>query len=795
MSNVEISQNLRPLKFAYIVRPNDFKSLEKIISTNSFLWGARYNPVLPLFKRTPSYLKEEFLIKKIDELLKGNLNFFEPDFLVVTGDIQKEEIQNPPCEIIQLSDIYKNIAVEGMPGYGIGLWELASDYYREECRFVRRNELKHYLPVIDKNHRCFLKAVFGNFPEELHANVVDDICNAFEAEKLDINISNYISLFKKEPPLNIHNINSYKIKIDYTGNVERERHIIFYLDQDSFVDIIDYINLKAAGYVVLPISRSLEKSDEVKNLCLEFIEDHAWVHHDNPHAKFMVTMQKSRTVSENELKEFCEFISPSKFEDDDWPKCMMSMWLPAFWSRYDQEHGRVNCIPITVAKKGMEVPSENRGVRSRSLSPDFLPEKSPRTFKARYANDIRITTYSSKTFEAGIYPNNSNEVARAAGLFGLNEWLIKNSGLTKLCKFESDLIFFDLQTADKIFISWLESQGWTASISDAGKVAYQMLKHLGGPGGIIFLQGRKLIEFIAGSDFENDTSVTSESFLGKVKAIYNDHLVKWGEEKFLKAFFDYNIVQLGTTLQCDVCARRSWHPIDDLNYTIKCPHCLDEFEIPSHKPREIKWPYKTIGPFSARGKGAGAYCVLLTAKFFTQEPGFRQATTTILSFIAEKGDKKLEADLALFYREASYFNRSTELIFCECKIYKRFSKDDVARMRRLAEEFPGAILVFSTLNEVLSDQEKNLLRPFVNSCNKYYERDRPRNPVMILTSNELLSFVGPPYCWKGRGERYKPFEEGHLHGLLELCQATQKIYLDIETWWKSWEKCGIKDVK
>ena len=89
----DITQTLRPLKLAYIVRPNDTTSLRKVIETNAFLWGAKYNPVLPLYKKTPQYLKNNFKINKISELLYGNLKFFEPDFIVISGNVQTKETQ------------------------------------------------------------------------------------------------------------------------------------------------------------------------------------------------------------------------------------------------------------------------------------------------------------------------------------------------------------------------------------------------------------------------------------------------------------------------------------------------------------------------------------------------------------------------------------------------------------------------------------------------------------------------------------------------------------------------------
>ena len=49
MSNIEIAQNLRPLKFAYVVRPGDMQALERTVRTNSFLWD---RDTIPSYRST-----------------------------------------------------------------------------------------------------------------------------------------------------------------------------------------------------------------------------------------------------------------------------------------------------------------------------------------------------------------------------------------------------------------------------------------------------------------------------------------------------------------------------------------------------------------------------------------------------------------------------------------------------------------------------------------------------------------------------------------------------------------------
>lgn len=184
--------------------------------------------------------------------------------------------------------------------------------------------------------------------------------------------------------------------------------------------------------------------------------------------------------------------------------------------------------------------------------------------------------------------------------------------------------------------------------------------------------------------------------------------------------------------------------------------------------------------------------MLLALRFFTQL--LREPTTALLSFTAEKAGTPLEADLGLFLKEMPFGRTTIELVFAECKTYDQFERKDIQRMQLIAQNFPGAVLVFATLRTELTDREKRLLRPLVNKGRKYWKADRPCNPVLILTGIELFSEWRPEYFWKDAGATHAAFANrlrGHA-SLLELCDATQQLYLGLKpwhTWWQEmWEQ-------
>jgi hypothetical protein len=177
--------------------------------------------------------------------------------------------------------------------------------------------------------------------------------------------------------------------------------------------------------------------------------------------------------------------------------------------------------------------------------------------------------------------------------------------------------------------------------------------------------------------------------------------------------------------------------------------------------------------------------VLLALAFFEEMRMHTLRRTPVLSFRAEGPNKKvLEADFAMLWEESVYGGRKDGIIFGECKTYGRFGRKDFDRMRYLAKTFPGAVLVFSTLRKSLTAKEIAGITRIAKAGRKYWKAERPINPVLILTSTELLSWVSPPHCWEDSLKN----KFDRIAGLLEVCDATQQIYLKLDSWHADWQK-------
>ena len=410
------------------------------------------------------------------------------------------------------------------------------------------------------------------------------------------------------------------------------------------------------------------------------------------------------------------------------------------------------------------------------------------------------------------------------------------SGPTYLGRYHNWTVHLNQPSARDVIATVLAERGWhDFKISSSGNIAYQMLKHLGGPRGIALIQSKLLIQFLESLAAGRDASeiadinrrlggkmkagskdgvtvplgharqivrdelemisrgsnqsrdVVDAEFFKNVNKIARSQLFPADVHRLVERYTQAKIFNLGIRVQCKVCEQRSWHPVGSIDNELQCPVCLSSFGLPSQNPKdEIKWSYKSLGPFALPKQAFGAYSVLLSVHFLATHR--HPATTATFSFEAKRQGKALEADFMMFYRSAAYWERETETIFGECKSFNGFSEKDVRRMRTIATDNPGAILVFATLAPELSENDKKLLTPFVKACRKYGELDRPKNPVLILTGVELFSPLGPPQCWRNAGGAMKTFADSSRQpdGLIQLCDASQQLHLGLPTWWNDW---------
>jgi hypothetical protein len=150
MASGQITVTLRPIKFATLVDPSDRDALLQAIQINIFLWGGTYNPIIPVFQKTPSNWSHLPLDPPSPEaIISEYVRFFDPDILIVCGKIEPSMIEGSGRMVVSAGDVTVPIANGRTPGYGIGLFEILAELGRQEFKFIRRDQLKVLVPTFD----------------------------------------------------------------------------------------------------------------------------------------------------------------------------------------------------------------------------------------------------------------------------------------------------------------------------------------------------------------------------------------------------------------------------------------------------------------------------------------------------------------------------------------------------------------------------------------------------------------------------------------------------------------------
>ena len=774
MTRGTIKVKLRPIKLAFLVNPNDKESLLRAIEINTFLWGGTYNPIIPTYKQISSKWKKFPYEKNLSakSVVSGYLDNFDPDYVVPMGECVDYNLDiGYRKKIDDVSDILASIEEDGVPNYGVGLFEILNYFFQEELKFQRRYPEDICVPRFNGNFYFFLASVFGVLPENIGKIFWEHFAEPLEAEEIKYSTSNYAELLDPQK-LFLRRMSNL-----YLEPKSRWKQCIFFLDATKPLDIMDYWNLRAIGWNVLPVPKQFTRSDETRLPILNLITESHLPRGSNLATHLRTTVLKSRFISETEHQHFLDSLEESKI--------VSQTCYPRIWNEDARESDHVECCELEADTAEHDVSTEREPIRFNTLDPKFM-SRFGISLTPRFANEVEWSLYDDKTLFAEVLPEgDSKQASFIVELVGLHHVVrLFKKGVICLSSSPEPLLYLRDPHAEGVFTRWLESEGWTVELSPPGRIAQQMLQQLQGVRGTWILASEGIIQLLDKMNRSDGKFLAAEFVRGKIfREVANEARVfRLKGEDILHHLVATKVFQLGMKIQCPVCTKHSWYSVKGNDYELQCPQCLTQFSFPSDF-QKVKWAYRTVGPFSSSNQADGAYTVLLTLRFFWRIIFSGSAMTPLMSFTAKKGKVEIEADLALFFQESKSRHSKTDLIFAECKTFNSFQKKDADRMKDLGKAFPGSVLVFAKLEESLSDEEKKILCPLVNRSRKNRKNGRPFNPILILTGTELISEQHFYQNWKNaRGIHAKLAKSCIGANLLELCDFTQQVYLDMDPW-------------
>ena len=212
-------------------------------------------------------------------VVEGYLDAFDPDFVVKVGSLEAQELKFAHRKVISCSEILKGIEEYGAPRFGVGMIELLRHFAEEELRFVRHHPLRIVLPEIATLHNIFLSSVFGAFPKSIEKLTKSWWKTLPGVENKGCNLQNY-SDFLFPGNLFLRRIGS--LDIEPLSRSFRRGDCIFFMDATNNLDVIDYWNLRALGWTVIPVCRQVASSPSIIKLASEFVEENSFAFRGNP---------------------------------------------------------------------------------------------------------------------------------------------------------------------------------------------------------------------------------------------------------------------------------------------------------------------------------------------------------------------------------------------------------------------------------------------------------------------------------------------------------------------------------
>src|SRR4051812_38960761 len=128
MANISVNVRLRPVRFAFMVRPEDNASLRRVFQINTCLWGGQFNPIIPFFKRVPAWWERKgYNFDNAKQIVNGYLDYFEPDFLVETVKGAASEFGLDKKRTLLLGDLLPRSDAREDRGCGQNVFDLYKD--------------------------------------------------------------------------------------------------------------------------------------------------------------------------------------------------------------------------------------------------------------------------------------------------------------------------------------------------------------------------------------------------------------------------------------------------------------------------------------------------------------------------------------------------------------------------------------------------------------------------------------------------------------------------------------------
>ena len=791
MANLTAHVRLRPIRFGFLVQPDDNHRLLEVFRVNTCLWGGRFNPVIPHLTTVPPWWdRHGLLFETAAQIVNGYLDFFEPDFLVECTPGLAADVHFDKTRVLSLADMLQREGDDHKQGHGQNVMALYGDLYRKVFQFARRHD-HDIVNVTAEDTSCagVAACIAGGFPTDGDlAYFARAFLDAFEPKAVALNGATLTQLFESGF--------TSALRIGHRG-IDADQYgwhdpALFVFDAFKGIDLIDFWNLRAVRRNVLPVP--MQWLPDLSPFCRKAIAANHRPLPGNPHGVMIrETVMFGRAIA----GELIETLYNEHLRVDINGANVRQDWYPKLWRRPSTRGAQERRATLTAARKSFHTSSAEGKMELQfdSLHPEWSDDYGS---DLRWANVVKIDDWTFRDLAATAFPNDRKRAFVPRLGIGGEHRLSTTEGIIVFPKFKNIPINWELPTGGDAIAEWLKSNGVASVSSDAGRVTDQVVQSLGGFNRVGDIANQDVLRTLDDMSRRPIThSAHHLKFRNQIERAVKGNI--WRERTF-ETLVERGAVRLGLEVRCENCSSWSWFALNQLNYELQCSLCLRTTRFPvvdPGQPEKARWAYRVVGPFALPDYAKGGYAAALTLRCFADVIGGHRHAHTTWSAGRELtlgAHQKVETDFVLWYQRRSVVDDGqdapTDLVFGEAKSFGRdtFKAEDVGNLRALAERFPGAVLAFATLrlpNE-LTSTELESIRTLALWGREYVDGDfRTRAPVVVLTGIELFAGFSLDDAWKKAGGEHAQFGEARgleTANLRILADVTQQLYLGLPSY-------------
>ncbi|NKN05128.1 hypothetical protein [Rhizobium laguerreae] len=823
MAELSAVVRLRPARIALLVTPGDKAAVVKFMRICTCMWGGRYNPIIPVFRKPPKDWAAEFPGDVTGlEIARGYIQFFEPDAFVEAqpGLLEKVGLGSLREYISRGRVLTLDEVLEPEPHkdwaelhLGLPVTDCLEDVYRTEQRFHQRDP-SAAVTIANPPTSGLAEAIFGVYPDtdgsEYFSRTFD---NVYRPEAVPCSPASWKRVLFEgvTTPLSAtsHDIRPQRL---WTNDAK-----IFVFDPTHLTDLIDLWNLRSEPNPLIPVPVGWlpDLLPEIHRI----IADEYRPLQGNPNGiMHSAILEFSRGVGEEARRKVLDLLQPGLPQSKDGPGSLsVKQWRDRIWDKPGR--GMMNppkriVLDVEEKRVTLEVKETDSqpSARYEPLRPSFASRYG--ASQIRWVNSLRVANYGRADI-ATIYPYNTFDRSRPRLGFGAMDVMIGTEGWSFGQRYDGIGELLQFETQETAILGFLKRSGMEARLSEPGHIAKQIIDQLGGLWGTRLIadgETLKLMNDMAGGvrRRQNGVEEVQEQFDPRSRPIKDwAGLVKRRKALSyqvleLDHFTKASILVLELETQCTNCLNRNWDAVDRLGYSLTCKRCLKPYPFPQGATTtERLWTYRVAGPFSVQDYAKGAYGAVLALQTIGELDSHFRSINFITAVELGLEGRRIEADYIAFHQAEAFDSQyNPNLILGEAKSFGQgdlIKPKDIARLKDLALRFPGSYLAVSVLRNEFTDTEKALLRKLVRWTRKLAVDGGPRNRVLLLTGYELLRQSEPiGHTWKEIGGRHAEFSDfHHTRSLRNIAEASIAIHLDMSSFESerhaAWSKRPRKD--